>query len=296
MTVRKFRQLGLIGCGLMGGSFALALKKADLVDRVIGYSASHRTRTRALELGVIDAIADSAAATASGSDLVLLAVPVGATPGTLQAIAGHLSLGTLLMDVGSTKSDVVAAARANLNERLPCFVPAHPITGKEVAGVEHAEATLYDNCLSIITPIESCGADQLVAARELWQRLGCRLHEMSPESHDDAFALVSHLPHLLAFAYVNGLAGQPANRDYLSLAGPGFRDFSRIAASDPAIWRDILLANRTEVLKHASHFRAALLQLEQSLQQDDGEALRLLIEHASQTRGAWSPGGLPQDV
>ena len=291
----KFRQLGLIGCGLMGGSFALALRRAGLVGRIVGYSASERTRQRALELGVIDVTAASAAEAATGSDLVLLAVPVGATTATLQAIAPVLAPTALLMDVGSTKSDVVAAARATLGARLPCFVPAHPIAGKEVAGIEHAEATLYDDRLTILTPLESCGLPQLASARGLWPALGSRVRELSPEAHDRAFAAVSHLPHLLAFAYVNGVATQERGSDYLSLAGPGFRDFSRIAASDPAVWHDILRGNRTDVLAQLQAFRTALAQFESAMQAGDGEALRELIARASTTRSGWQLGSLDQD-
>jgi prephenate dehydrogenase len=166
---------------------------------------------------------------------------------------------------------------------------------KEVAGIEHAEATLYDGRLAILTPLESSGAPQLAAARALWPALGSRVRELSPEAHDDAFAAVSHLPHLLAFAYVNGIAAQPRGADYLSLAGPGFRDFTRIAASDPAVWHDILLANRADVLAQTRAFRQALDQLERAIVQDDGAALRGLIAQASQTRSGWKLNGVDQD-
>jgi prephenate dehydrogenase len=214
---------------------------------------------------------------------------------TLQAIAPVLAPEALLMDVGSTKCDVVAAARATLGERLPCFVPAHPIAGKEVAGIDHAEATLYDDRLTILTPLPSCGASQLSAARALWPALGSRVRELSPEAHDAAFAAVSHLPHLLAFAYVNGIATQTHGRDYLSLAGPGFRDFSRIAASDPAVWHDILRSNRTDVLTQLQAFRQGLEQLETAMRQDDGAQLTRLIATARDVRAGWRLGGVDTD-
>jgi prephenate dehydrogenase len=291
----KFRQLGLIGCGLMGGSFALALKRAGLVERIVGYSASERTRTRALELGVIDQAAASAAEAASGADLVLLAVPVSATSATLQALAPVLAPDALLMDVGSTKSDVVAAARTTLGARLPCFVPAHPIAGKEVAGIEHAAADLYSGRLTILTPLENTGARQLEQARAIWQAVGSRVLSLSPAEHDAAFAAVSHLPHLLAFAYVNGVATQAHGAERLALAGPGFRDFSRIAASDPTIWRDILQVNRDEVLAQSRQFRQALEQLEAAMTRGDGAALQALIAQASQARAGWRLGGVDTD-
>ena len=291
----KFRQLGLIGCGLMGGSFALALKRAGLVEHIVGYSASERTRARALELGVIDQAAVSVTQAVQGADLILLAVPVSATTTTLQAIAPVLAHDALLMDVGSTKSDVVASARATLGQRLSCFVPAHPIAGKEVAGIEHAEADLYTQRQVILTPLESTGTRQLAQAHALWQALDCQVHQLSPDEHDAAFAAVSHLPHLLAFAYVNSVAGQPRGAGHLALAGPGFRDFSRIAASDPAIWRDILLANRAEVLAQSRHFRQALDQLETVIKQGDDAALQSLITQSSQTRSRWRLGGVDTD-
>lgn len=291
----KFRQLGLIGCGLMGASFALALKRAGLVERIVGYSASERSRARALELGVIDQAASSAVDAASGADLVLLAVPVSATSATLQAIAPVLAPDALLMDVGSTKSDVVAAARATLGARLPCFVPAHPITGKELAGIEHAEANLYADRLVILTPMEQTASSQTEHARAIWQAVGSKVQCLSPAEHDAAFAAVSHLPHLLAFAYINGLTTQAHGADHLALAGPGFRDFSRIAASDPTIWRDILQINRDEVLAQSRRFRQALDQLEAAMTQDDGATLQALITQASQARAGWRLGSAHTD-
>ena len=175
-----FKQLGLIGCGLMGASFALAMRETAGVDRIVGFSPSPRTRDRALALGVIDAQAASAQDAAQGSDLVLIAVPVSRTTECLQAIAAHLAADALLMDVGSTKSDVVAAARATLGERLPCFVPAHPIAGKAQAGVDHAEAHLYQERRVILTPLPENPSALVLQAHQLWQLLGSRVLELSP--------------------------------------------------------------------------------------------------------------------
>jgi prephenate dehydrogenase len=288
-----FEQLGLVGCGLMGGSFALALKRAGLVGHVVGFSPSESTRERALAMGVVDAVAVTAADAALGSDLVLVAVPVAATQSTLTAIAGALSAKTLLMDVGSTKTDVVAAAQSALGQAIGCFVPAHPIAGKEVAGVAHADPTLYANCQVILTPIPATGAMQLAQADAVWRALGCRVRHMSAPAHDAAFAAVSHLPHLLAFAMMNALAGQPEGADYLSLAGPGFRDFTRIAASDPAVWRDILLANEAEVRSQIASFRTSLNALEHTLSHADAAGVESLIRQASNARAAWSLGAPP---
>jgi prephenate dehydrogenase len=283
-----FEQLGLIGCGLMGGSFALALKRAGLVKNVVGYSKSPSTTERARKLGVIDVEAPSALLAVSGADIVLIAVPVAATEATLKSIKHLLTPQMLIMDVGSTKRDVVDAARRVLRGgNLGSFVPAHPITGKEVAGVEHADADLYVDTQVVLTPIEHTQTRQLKMAIEVWTALGCRVQQMSPEAHDAAFAAVSHLPHLIAFALMNAISGQPSGQDFLSLAGPGFRDFTRIAASDPNVWRDILLSNREELLTQSKIFQAHLQTLELMLTNSKGKALEELISQASKTRLQW---------
>ena len=288
----KFKRLALIGCGLMGGSFALAMREQGCVQEVTGFSASLATRQRALNLQVIDRACDSIAQAVEGADLVLLAVPVRATDTCLQALRTTLSPHALLMDVGSTKGDVVAAARAALGERLPCFVPAHPIAGKEVAGIEHAQATLYQQRKTILTPLPETQAGHVQLAREVWERVGSTVFELSPEAHDATFAAVSHLPHMLAFAAINALLAQPHGHAMMQMGGPGFRDFSRIAASAPAVWRDILLTNQQEVLAQSRHFRAALAQLESAIESQDVAALDQLIEQASVARAAWQLNGL----
>jgi prephenate dehydrogenase len=288
-----FNQLGLIGCGLMGGSFALALKKAGLVKRVVGYSKSPSTVEKARRLGVIDVAAESALLAVSGSDIVLIAVPVAATEATFKAIRHLVDPGVLVMDVGSTKRDVVDAARRVLKERLPSFVPAHPIAGREVAGIEHADAALYQGRKTILTPLAQTDPVLVQKATDAWAAVGCQVLKMTPEHHDAAFAAVSHLPHLLAFAYMNAMAEQPRGQEYLSLAGPGFRDFSRIAASDPTIWRDILLSNREEVLKQSEAFRHALEQMERQMRDWNGSDLQEHIQSASSARSQWQLGTKP---
>jgi prephenate dehydrogenase len=285
-----FNQLGIIGCGLMGGSFALALKRGSLVKRVVGYSKSPSTTERALRLGVIDVIADSALQAVAGSDVVLLAVPVAATESTLKAIRHLVEPDVLVMDVGSTKRDVVDAARRALRERITSFVPAHPIAGKEGSGIQHADAALYSGRQVILTPLPQTTAALVQKATDVWSAIGAQVLKMTAENHDSAFAAVSHLPHLLAFAYFGGVLGQPAGRDLLSLAGPGFRDFTRIAASDPTMWRDILLANREEVLKQSQRFRQSLDALEQVMLAGNGAALQELLRVASDGRRQWQMG------
>lgn len=284
----KFQRLALIGCGLMGGSFALALRQAGLVEHITGFSASEKTRQRALDLKVIDQACASLAEAVQGADIVLLAVPVGAMHSSFAALRESLAPQALLMDVGSTKCDVIAAAKTHLGERLSCFVPAHPIAGKEVAGIEHAEATLYQARRTILTPLPQNSVRQINMASEVWTAIGSHVSDMTPEAHDATFAAVSHLPHLLAFAAVNALTAQPQGAAFLEMAGPGFRDFSRIAASDPAVWRDILSANHAEVLNQLAHFRSALDRFETTLKQDDTPTLQKLIEQASGVRSAWT--------
>jgi prephenate dehydrogenase len=283
-----FEQLGLIGCGLMGGSFALALKRAGLVKRVVGYSKSPSTTERARLMGVIDVEAPSALLAVSGADIVLIAVPVAATEATFKAIKHLVTDKMLVMDVGSTKRDVIDAGRRALREHIGSFVPAHPITGKEVSGVDNVDPDLYTGRQVILTPIERTLTVQLQKAVDVWTALGCRVLKMSPEQHDAAFAAVSHLPHLIAFAVINSISGQPQGKDYLSLAGPGFRDFTRIAASDPKVWRDILISNREELLAQSKIFQRNLHALELMISSSNTEALEGLLEQASITRGTWS--------
>jgi prephenate dehydrogenase len=283
-----FEQLGLIGCGLMGGSFALALKKAGLVKRVVGYSKSPSTTERARQMGVIDIEAPSALLAVSGADIVLVAVPVSATEATFKAIKHLVTPQMLIMDVGSTKRDVIDAGRRGLREHIGSFVPAHPIAGKELSGVEHADADLYVGRQIILTPIERTLTAQLQKAVNVWTALGCRVLQMSPEQHDAAFASVSHLPHLIAFALMNGISSQAQGKDYLSLAGPGFRDFTRIAASDPKMWRDIMISNREELLEQSKIFQRTLQAMEVMISSGNGDALEGLIEQASLARSNWT--------
>ncbi len=285
-----FQQLGLIGCGMMGGSFALALRRAGLVKRVVGYSKSPSTTELARRMGVIDDVAESALQAVSGADIVLLAVPVSATEATFRAIRHLVEPGLLVMDVGSTKRDVVDAARRALRERIPSFVPAHPIAGKESAGIQNADAALFAGRQVILTPLPQTAPELVQRATDVWSAIGAQVLKMTPENHDAAFAAVSHLPHLLAFAYFSAVVNQPAGRDFLSLAGPGFRDFTRIAASSPEVWRDILVANREEVLKQSQQFRHALDALELVMKSGNVDALEDLIRAPAEGRSAWQMG------
>lgn len=282
-----FEQLGLIGCGLMGGSFALALKKAGLVQRVVGYSKSPSTTERARALGVIDVEAPSALLAVSGADIVLVAVPVASTESTFKAIRHMVTPQTLIMDVGSTKNDVVQAAQNGLRELVGSFVPAHPIAGKERAGVENADADLYLHRQVILTPTLVTQAAQVRRAEEVWRAIGSKVVHMTPEAHDTTFAAVSHLPHLLAFALMNTVTGQANGPNFLALAGPGFRDSTRIAAGDPSVWRDIFMSNSAEVLAQCQLLRDQLQLFETAMRAQDQRTLEALITQASSTRAHW---------
>ena len=283
----QFEQLGIIGCGLMGCSFALAMKRAGLVKRIVGYSKSPSTTAKALQLGVIDVEAASALQAVSGSNIVLIAVPVAAIESTLKAIKHMITPDMLIMDVGSTKTDVVDSAQRVLGSLVGSFVPAHPIAGKEVSGVENADVNLYNGRQVIFTPIGRTLTAQLSRAESVWTALGCNVQSMSPEAHDAAFAAVSHLPHLLAFAMMNSIGAQKNADDFLALAGSGFRDFTRIAASDPEMWHDIFLANRAQLLAQIDTFKQTLQGFEASLLASDSVKLEAAIAAASKRRVQW---------
>jgi prephenate dehydrogenase len=243
-------------------------------------------------MGVIDVEAPSALLAVSGADLVLLAVPVAATEATLKAIRHLVTHKTLIMDVGSTKRDVVDAARRVLRDHVGSFVPCHPVAGKEVSGVDHADPDLYAGKQLILTPIERTDPEKVARAEELWTALGSHVQRMTPEAHDAAFAAVSHLPHLIAFSLMQGIASQPQGNEFLALAGPGFRDFTRIAASDPKMWRDVLLANGQELLEQSRVFQRALHAMEVMIQAGNGDGLEDMIAKASEARANWrmNPG------
>ncbi len=271
----------------MGSSFALAMKQAGLVKRVVGYSKSPATTAKALKLGVIDVGVTSALQAVSGSNLVLIAVPVSATEATLQAIQHLVNADMLLMDVGSTKQDVVDAAQRILRTRIGSFVAAHPIAGKELSGVEHADANLYTGRQVILTPTAQTNVVQLKQAQAVWSALGCHVKAMSPEAHDAAFAAVSHLPHLLAFALMNSITSQAKGEVFLDLAGTGFRDFTRIAASDPKMWHDIFLANHIQMTDQIAQFKQTLDVLTSMITNNDSVSLTTALAKASHERNKW---------
>jgi prephenate dehydrogenase len=256
----------------------------------VGYSKSPSTTQRALSMGVIDVEAPSALLAVSGADIVLLAVPVSAMEASFKAVRHLVTNNMLVMDVGSTKRDVVDSARRVLRDHVGCFVPAHPIAGKEVSGVEHADVDLFSGKQVILTPIDRTQVGHLQRANDLWEAIGSKVVQMTPEQHDAAFAAVSHMPHMIAFSLMHAIVNQGPGKEFLSLAGPGFRDFTRIAASDPKLWRDILLANRHEVIEQSKIFQRSLFNMLQVMEEGNSDKLEEMIEQASTARAHWRMG------
>jgi prephenate dehydrogenase len=278
----------VVGVGLIGGSFALALKQAGAARQIVGMGRSQQVLGRALELGIVDSITDSPEAAMAGADLVLLAAPVAQTGPILAQLLPWLEPGTVITDAGSTKSDVVAAARAALGDKVKQFVPAHPIAGRESNGPDAALATLYQGKKTVITPLPENAAGDVGLVAAAWRLCGALIHTLTPEQHDRVFAAVSHLPHLLAFALVDDIAKKPHADQLFQYAASGFRDFTRIAGSSPEMWRDISLANRDALLTELDAYLAQLTVLRGHLAAKDGAGLELIYTNAQRARRAWS--------
>jgi prephenate dehydrogenase len=277
-------KLTLIGVGLIGGSFALALREAGLVREIVGVGRSAENLSAALGMYVIDTSVTDPAQALQGADLVLLAVPVGQMGESMAAIAPHLDAHTVVTDVGSTKQDVVALARQHLGANFARFVPGHPIAGAEKSGVKAARGELFRERNVVLTPLAETDAAAVELVTQLWQGCGAKVSQMDAADHDAVFAAVSHLPHVLAFALVDYIANQNNAEQLFGFAASGFRDFTRIAGSSPEMWRDICLANRDTMLSQLSGFERELAQIKLLLQQGDGAALAQLFSRARDAR------------
>ena len=282
--------LVVVGVGLIGGSFALDLKKKGLVGRVTGVGRGRANLEKARELGLIDAIADSAAAAVRDADLVLLAIPVGAMGPVFRDIAPALPPDCVVTDAGSTKQDVIAAARAGLGERIGRFVPAHPIAGAENSGAEAARTGLYQHKPLILTPLPENPPDAVALVQAAWEACGAKVSRLEAHQHDHVFAAVSHLPHLVSFALMEELAGRPDAATYFRYAGSGFRDFTRIAGSHPEMWRDISMANKDALVQELETFISKLSGLRDLLESRDSQALEALFTRAREARHNWIKG------
>ena len=279
-------KLVIIGVGLIGGSFALALRKAKLVRHITGLGRSKENLQYALELGIVDETSDNYSQALKKADLVLLAVPVGQTTEILDRINPYLESHTIISDVGSTKQDVITAARSSIPGHFKNFVPAHPIAGAELSGANAANADLFRDKNVILTPSDETDNDALESIKKLWQGCGAHISLMEPCRHDEILAMISHLPHILAFALMNTLSsGKDNDLHWLQkFTGGGFRDFTRIAGSSPEMWKDICLANRELLLKQINAYRNELTRMYKMLEDKDGTALEKTFLNAQVTR------------
>jgi len=275
-------KLAVIGAGLIGGSFALALKKAKAVSHVVGVGRSKQNLKLALERGIIDSIARDAGAAAKEADLVLVATPVAQFDSVFASLTNS---NALITDAGSTKRDVIAAARQALGSGIARFVPAHPIAGAEKSGAAAASADLFQNRRVVLTPLKENSPEAIAKVTSAWQACGARVSRMPADEHDAVLAAVSHLPHLLAFALVHEVAGRGNSEQLFSFAAGGFRDFTRIASSHPEMWRDICLANRDQLLLELNKFGEKLQQVKALL--DDPAGLEKLFAEAREARDRW---------
>jgi prephenate dehydrogenase len=285
-----FKKVVICGVGLIGGSFALAIKSAAAAGEVVGLGRTRAPLEEALRRGIIDRIAVDGADAMRGADLVLLGMPVGQMASVMAALAPSLEPGTLITDGGSTKADVVAAARAAFGAKIGQFVPGHPIAGAEKSGVSAARGDLYQGRRVVLTPLPENLPTDVARIRAAWEACGARVSELAPEEHDRVFAAVSHLPHLLAFALVHDLAVRPNSDQLFGFAAGGFRDFTRIASSHPEMWRDICLANRAALLGELDAYMAELLRTRVLLAAGDSAGLETMFASARARRDAWLDG------
>jgi prephenate dehydrogenase len=282
-----FDKVVIVGVGLIGGSFALGLKAAGAARRIVGLERSQAALDKARQLGIVDEACAEPQQALRGADLVLLAAPVAQTARILESLLPWLEPHTIVTDAGSTKSDVVASARAVLGKRVDQFVPGHPIAGRESNGPEAAIPDLYRGKKAVLTPLPEnpqASVDRVAAA---WRACGAIIHTLTPDAHDKVFAAVSHLPHLLAYALVDDIANKPHADLLFQYAASGFRDFTRIAGSSPEMWRDISLANRDALLGELDAYLAQLQGLRARLAEADGPGLEAVYGNAQRARRAW---------
>ena len=284
----SIQKLVVVGVGLIGASFSLALKAAGRVRRVVGVGRTRANLEQALAMGAIDESAEDARLAADGADFILVATPVGAMSDVFGRIAPKLGGHAVVTDAGSTKQSVIATARAALGERIAQFVPGHPIAGSDESGAAAATASLYRDRELILTPLPENSPQAVARVRAAWQACGARVSEMCAAEHDAVLAAVSHLPHLLSYALVHELAARADAAQLFAHAGAGLRDVTRLAASHPEMWRDICLANREALLGELRRYQDALAQLGAALERTDGAELERILAAARAARRAWT--------
>ena len=284
----EFGKIVIFGVGLIGGSFALALKAAGQVQEVVGFGRTLGTLNRAFDLNIIDRIGINPEQEVSDADIVFIATPVGQIGEILERIEPALGEKTVVTDGASTKTEIISLARQILGEKIHQFVPAHPIAGAENSGPDAATPTLYSNKRVVITALPENSVLDVARVRSAWEWCGAQVHELTSEEHDQVFAAVSHLPHLLSYALVYELATRTSNELYFDYAASGFRDFTRIAASHPEMWRDICLSNRQAILKELGDYQHTLEKIKDVLLREEGESLAEIFEISRTARRNWA--------
>jgi prephenate dehydrogenase len=283
----KIAKLVVIGVGLIGGSFALALKRARVVQRVVGVGRTSRNLAAARKLKIIDEVSQDPALAVSDADLVLLATPVGQMPAVMTAIARHLPSHAVITDAGSTKGDVISAARRFLGAHLSRFVPGHPVAGTEKSGAEAAFPDLFKDRNVILTPQQETAATAVRLVQRAWEACGARVTRLTADQHDAVLAAVSHLPHVVAYALVNMLARRRNAAQLFGLSAGGLRDTVRIAGSSPEMWADICLANRDALLAALEDYENELEEARAAIESGEAAVLRRLFERARGAREKW---------
>jgi prephenate dehydrogenase len=286
--VRRLKSLALIGVGLIGGSFAMGLRRAGIATKIVGFDRDRAALESAARLGVIDTVAESASEAVRGADLVVIAVPVRSVGPVLHDVALAMEPDAVVTDVGSTKADVVRVAREELRERFARFVPGHPVAGRETSGVESALADLFRGARVVLTPTSETAPDAIDTVRAAWEAVGAKVASANAEDHDRIFAAVSHLPHILSFALVSEIASRDNAAELLGFAAGGFRDFTRIAASSPQMWRDIALQNREALLAELSRYEARLAVFRDLIERGEAAGLERLMTEARAARANWA--------
>lgn len=286
-----FNRVAIIGVGLIGGSIARAIKKHNLAKQIVGYSRRENEVKKAVDLGVVDSYETSVADAVTGADLIVVAVPMGAFESMFRQMASNLSADAIITDVGSAKASVIKAAK-NAFQILPTgLVPAHPIAGTEKSGVEASFDSLFENRCTIVTPTETSSEYAIDTVTKLWQAIGAEVVSMTPEHHDQVLAATSHLPHVLAFSLVDTLSQMQEHSEIFRFAAGGFRDFTRIASSDPTMWRDICLNNRDAILSVLKLYEAQLKKLESAIAEQDGVEIEKIFNSAKSARDTHVIGG-----
>ena len=277
-----YNKVALIGLGLIAGSMALAMRRAGLAGEIVGHARSAETRATALQIGLVDAVFDTAAEAVQGADLVVLCVPVGVMGTVAQEIAPHLAQGATVSDVGSVKKAIIDAVQPHMPDHVH-FIPAHPLAGTEHSGPRAGFADLFQNRWCLFTPLPETDRASIERLQKLWSAMGANVEEMDAAHHDLVLAVTSHTPHLIAYTMV-GVADdlqRVANKEVIDFSAAGFRDFTRIAASDPTMWRDVFLNNKEATLEILGRFTEELFDLQRAIRRGDGEQL---FDHFTRTR------------